>query len=428
MSNGDVLYNKRGFLFIIVINFLVLHLVLSFAGVYTFIPELIFGLSFFDYIAFFLVFMFSLMPSAWSRVRLIAPYALMVILYYGLALMSSTHFGDLWKVGLRRAVILCTLLFSVPIVIYDYGSWRRFVILFQVMVIIAFSICIAEVTSPSMAKFLALGVTDGSTGDVAYHAFRPGGMLRNPNDLATYFLFTFLLSFWCPTLLRLSGFVVSLFGIYLSASRGGSLLFMFCIVIVGAGLLRHSFTLNFRRLLRIVGVGFVGFVFLFAVYLALHNDVLSIKSDVGESRIERILSLTTSNAAGSRMALWQYWLSVALDAPIHGDGLYSFQGGIYSPASRSVGGQGSHNMWIMLLGEVGFLGPLAFMMILLIGLLRILRYRDNPMGRLIFLLIWFVFVALSFKGHNQLEHRHWTIIMALILYYPTLNEFFVKKK
>jgi len=419
---------KQGFLSSLARDYLILHIVCSLSGVYTFVPELVYGLNVFQYMAFFLVFWLSINPNTMKRVMLLVPFGFVVILYYSIALVSTPHLVALWKVGFGHAVILCTLLFSVPVAIRDDISWRRFAFLVQIMAIVAFCICIAEVTNPIVAKYLALGVTTGSTGDVVYHAFRPGGLMRNPNDLATFFIFTFLLSFWCPTSLRQAGRIVSLFGVYLSASRGGAIILALCIFFIGAGLLRYRLTLSLQASLRLVGVLLFSCLLFVTVYLMIYPKVLTVKSDMGQSRKERILSLNDKSGAAGRFALWQYWMPFALDAPLLGEGLYSFQGGIYSPPSRSINDNGTHNMWIMLLGEVGFLGPLAYLAIVLLGLLRIVRGREHPMDRLVFLLLWSAFVLLSFKGHNQLEHRHWIVVMALIQYTPWLNNFCFKDK
>jgi hypothetical protein len=341
----------------------------------------------------------------------------MIILYYGIGLASSPHAAVLWKADLRHVVVLCTLIFAVPTAIADAVSWRRFALAVQVAALVALAVCVAEASSPRVAVFLSLG-KDRSLEDIAYHAFRPSGLLRNSNEMGNFFVFTFLLSYWCPGIFRTAGRVASVFGTYLSASRGGAVLLALCIFLYAGGAMRYRVAHAIRGSWRLIGVGLVTCLLVFAAYRVIGHDVLTFKSDTGISRTERIFSLTDKTGVSGRLELWKYWLPKAVNAPVYGEGYYSFQGGVYSPASRRVSNQGTHNTWIMLLGEVGPLGPLFYFFLLILALVRVLRIRGFPMDRLVVLLLWGVYLSFTLKAHTILEYRYYTIAMALLLYLP----------
>ena len=422
---------KEGFVLTMMRRYLLCHLIVSLSGAYAFAPALPYGLNAFEYLAVLILLFCTLYGiGSWRRSRLLIPYGLVIVFYWGMGLASSPYADQLWKTALGNAVIICTLILSIPAVITDAAALRRFAYAAQLAAIVSLCVCVAEATSPRVAELLSQsGKLD--VWALAEHTFRPGGLLRNPNDLATFCIFTFLLSHWCPGFMRQAGRVAAVFGVYLSASRGGAVLFAFCIILYFAGTMRYSTTHRTgSSKSRLIVMALIACMLAFGAYRLIGSQLLSAKYDSGITRMDRILSLTDKTSASARLtsasgrfALLQYWLEKAFDAPLYGEGLYSFQGGKYSPAGRRVRNLGTHNMWIMLLGEVGPLGLLAYLYLAFLGFLRIYSIRGYPMDRLVFMLILIAYMVMSIKGHNQLEHRHWIILMALIQYVPWLKQF-----
>ena len=400
--------------------YLIIHIVASMTGVYNFVPMLPYGLNVFEYLAVLVLSVTCLLDmKAWKRMRLLIPYGVMIALYYTIALASSPSFGVLWKIGFRHAVILSTLIFAVPAVIVDSVSLRRLAFVVQLAALVCLVVCVAEVHSSRVAMFLSVeSKNQGGAMDAAYHAFRPGGLLRNPNEVANFFVVTLLLSNWCSGFLRLPGRVAAIYGTYLSASRGGIILLVSSVVLYVAGAVRYYLPYGRRASWRLIGVALITCSLIFATYWIIGSKVIEIKSDTGMSRYERILSLNYNSGVAGRVALWKVWFPIALESPVYGQGLYSFQGGDYSPASRISGKQGTHNTWIMLLGEIGFLGPLLYFYVVLLCLFRILKIREHPMDRLVLMLLLGVYLAFTVKAHTLLEYPYYSIIMSLLMYLP----------
>jgi len=401
--------------------YLLLYIIASLMGAFTFIPGFYYGPSILDYLALFtLLLCVPLDGDLPRRLAAVVPYALLIALYYVMALLVSPFDSrDLLKQGLRNAMVLLTLAFAIPAALQDRKALRDFSIMVQLAAIAMLVICVAEMKSRRVAEFLAQA-GPLAIDELDYHAFRTGGLLRNPNDLATFFCITFILSHWCPGFLKWAGRGSAVIGTYFSASRGGAYLLIICIIIYVYGSLRCGVPILPARYGRSMLTAAVLLFLLFAGYKAVGPKMISVKGESGLSRGGRIMSLSAEGGVSGRLALLDHWLKVALDAPLYGKGLYSFQGGPYSPDAKRVRNLGSHNMWLMLFGEVGLLGPLGFLIIVVLGLMRINRIPKRNMDRMVLTLLWIAFLFLSFKSHNQLEHRYQVIAMAMVQYLPLL--------
>lgn len=398
--------------------YLMVHVVVSMTGAYSFVESRWYGGNAFEFVGFFmLVVYFAADPKYWIRLLALVPYAAMVLLYLVLGLLSSPHAGELLKPALYTFSSLTLLTCAMPAVIADVVDLRRFVRAVQITSFICLGVCVAEGTIPRFAEFLAQsGPLDAS--EIRYHAFRTSGFLRNPNESANFYITTYLLSFWCSGPMRTVGLIVAVTGTYLSASRSGAVLLAVCLLGRSAGKIGYGVAKSRgRRAFLFIGPIFACLLVVGGISL-LNPGLLSYRES-GISRAGRILD--TMESARERRIITDYWLPRALDAPVHGYGLRSFQGGrpvgLSSPA---INDQGTHNTWLMLLGETGPLGPLAFFLVLWIAFFRIIRLREHPMDRLVLLLLWGAYLAFSVKAHTLFDYRYYTVVMCFLLYAPSL--------
>lgn len=395
------------------------HLVVSMTGAYSFVENRWYGGNIFEYLCFFmLVLYFAVDPSYWGRLSALMPYAALVFIYFVLGLISSPRMGELLRPALYTLASLTLLVCALPAVITDVTDLGGFARAVQVAAIICLGVCLAEATVPQIAEFLAQsGPLDSD--EIRYRAFRTSGFLRNPNESANFFIIAFLLSCWCGGLPQVVGFIAAVVGTYLSASRSGAVILAACVPVCGIARLRCLAGRQYRgrRLSEISG-----FVLVCLLVIGGINRVNSGSfsgKELGLSRADRILE--GMEGVKERCTVTDYWLPKALDAPIHGYGLRSFQGGRpIGLSSAAINDQGTHNTWVMLLGEVGPLGPIAFLFVLVTALLRIIRIRECPMDRMVLLLLWAVYLIFSVKAHTLFDFRYYTVVICLLLYIPCL--------
>lgn len=398
--------------------YLMVHVVASMTGVYSFVESRWYGGNIFEYFGFLaLMLHFSVDPKYWARLSVVIPYAAMVLLYFILGLLSSPRTGELLKPALYTYASLTLLTCALPAVISDVIDLRRFARVVQIAAIVCLGVCIAEGTIPRVAEFLAQsGPLDAS--EIRYHAFRASGFMRNPNESANFFIIALLCSSWCSGPARIFGIAAEMAGTYLSASRSGAFLLVASLLILGAGRVRYR-AWKSRRNPAFLFAGPILACLLVICAISLLNPVLFSYTESGLSRAGRILD--SAEGVKERRIITDYWLPKALDAPVHGHGLRTFQGGWPNGLSSArINDQGTHNMWLMLLGEVGPVGPLALLLILWIAFLRIIHMRDHPMDRLALLLLWGAYLAFSAKAHTLFDYRCYTVVICLLLYVPSL--------
>jgi len=408
----------RGWLWEATRLYLMVHVVASMTGVYSFVESRWYGGNIFEYFGFLaLMLHFSTNPKYWARLSVVIPYAAMVLLYFVLGLLSSPRTGELLKPALYTCASLTLLTCALPAVISDVIDLRRFARVVQIAAIVSLGVCIAEGTIPRVAEFLTQsGPLDAS--EIWYHAFRTSGFLRNPNESANFFIIALLCSSWCSGPARIFGIAAEMAGTYLSASRSGGVLLVACLLILGAGSARYRVWKS-RRGQAFPFTGPILACLLVICTISLVSIGLFSYTASGLSRAGRILD--SAEGVKERRIITDYWLPKALDAPVHGHGLHTFQGGWPNGLSSArINDQGTHNMWLMLLGEVGPVGPLALLLILWIAFLRIIRMRDHPMDRLALLLLWGTYLAFSAKAHTFFDYRYYTVVICLLLYVPSL--------
>lgn len=398
--------------------YLMLHLVLSMTGVYTFVPNLWYGPNIFEYIGF-CMFLLSLVfePGVWRRQRSVLPCVVIVLFYFSYGLAISSHFDYHLRPAVYSILSLTFLAVALPAAISNEADLRRFARAVQIAAVLCLAACVAEGTVPRVAEFLAKSGRLG-IGELEYHSFRTSGFLRNPNESANFFVLTFLLSYWCSGNLKILGRISAILGTYLSASRSGAVLLALCLMIYVTGRLGYPETKSEGRQGQVVLVSLTIGIIVFAAIKLLSPGILS-RTDMGTSRAERILN--SLEGMGERYAITAYWLPLALEAPIYGQGLRSFQAGPpQGLSSRVIRNQGTHNTWIMLLGELGPLGPLVYLGVIMIALGRILRLNGLPLDRLILLLMWFSYLVYTFKAHTLFDFRYYTVALSLLLFLPLL--------
>ncbi len=181
------------------------------------------------------------------------------------------------------------------------------------------------------------------------------GMLGDPNDTAAYLLMLFPLSYYLFFLdpkkwlkaVYASAMALSLMAVVLTGSRGGFLGFVFLLFILW---------LQSRR--KVLGL-FVGL----AVFSALWFTAPSAYRE----RITGITRYQEDESAMARVYLRLAAIQMFKHNPLVGVGIGNFSD-FQSQYGGTVGSRTAHNMYLLVLGELGALGFLVFMAILFRGL------------------------------------------------------------
>lgn len=224
---------------------------------------------------------------------------------------------------------------------------------------------------------------------------RVAGLAFNPNGSAMYICLPLpLVAFFAPRLMRYMLYAIALAGTVVTFSRTGMLLWVAAVVVTEALKLRERTGLWFTGMISLtVQFLFVAFVLAYAVSAA-SVDMDALFPHLNSGTRERLNFTADDNG---RLYVAEQGIDMFLDSPLFGNGVGS---------SRVPPDDGPHNMFILLLAELGVVGGIwiaAF-------LLSIARY-GAPFGLLLAIMS---FLMAPFT-HNYLEDVPLGMLFALYL-------------
>lgn len=248
---------------------------------------------------------------------------------------------------------------------------------------------------------------------------RFAGMWGNANHAGLICLIILALSRWSTPWVAVVGRISGLLIIYLTASRTAFL-------ITGSLLLAYlAFFATGKERLKALAVTGVLAVGLFA-YISLvgerdfmtrlaENPVIARVTDLSESR-------TKARHQESRLDLLLRWVPKVASGPWYGYGLYSMGGS----ESKEIGfrpgfpDQGTHNLYMGILVDVGWVGLVTFLGLVGRQIWRILQLRLEPVDKRAILALAFIVLVFGFANHNMLTDYPGWIAYPLLFHLPSL--------
>lgn len=358
-------------------------------------------------------------PMAQSA-KPILPYLYFLIIYSSWGLLispaASALIPEAIRMITRSILILGTFVVAVP----DQSSFKTFTRWVQVAAILNFAIAVAESFNPTLIIDITFSRDVAAT---AFDVLRPAGLWINPDEAAFAFLFALLLSSYDRGLVVWLGRVASIGGIYLSASRAG-------VYILGVYLLTllmfrlRSTRPNYLNL----SVFFLGIALTITLSAGYYNYYGNLSIDASDSfQVTRILDYSENSAKDNytRQQLTSMVFNELLRAPLQGYGVFAMQSiGVTdinsSYTSLRQVGIGAHNIYLVVWGELGIFGLLAYLFLLLTGILALLRARLSAVQRWIGLLMWATYLLMGLVWHNQFTDVMGAIYIGLIFCYPQI--------
>ncbi len=226
---------------------------------------------------------------------------------------------------------------------------------------------------------------------------RAAGFAHDPNESSAYICLALpLTAFFALRLMRYAWYAIALAGVVVTFSRGGFVLWAAAVVITEALKQRETTGLRFAGMILLaVQFLFVGLVLDYAVNALGDMDTLS--SYLDDNTRSR---LNFAQGDNDRVYLAENGMDMFLNAPLFGNGIGSTREGPGAVAA------GVHNMFVLMLAELGLMGGIwiaAF-------LLSIASY-GAPFGALVAIL----FSVAALFTHNLFEWPAVGMLFALYL-------------
>ena len=383
-------------------SLLIGYVALNFTGFFSFFASAsrrFFWLSPLDVAAsLILASILFLNPNLRRNCRAVGLLSVMLIFYYCVGIANAKHIDGEQEIG--KLLSLLVLIFSIPIAISDRHALKLLALGLQCGVVLNSVLCWLQIEMPERVAFLFKYGESSSTFMFGMDITRPAAMLVNPNEMGSCFVVSFICASWAPLAIGAGGRLASILGIYLTVSRTATLLLIVSGVIINLVMIINKFARRnvFLALLIIVPVG-----------LIFSNSILKAVNSSDEetfNRITRVFVGGQNNLEEDRLRLFYYWLPRAIETPIFGEGIYTFQ---------LNDGMGTHNAWLMILGEVGFIGIFLYCMVVFGGLRSLVGTQIGKQDKVLCWLLWVVWFSSTFTSHNHMEYRHLVGLIALIL-------------
>jgi hypothetical protein len=353
-----------------------------------------------------------------GNLRSVLPYALWLVLYalWGtfFHLEQQVILPEIIRMLFRQMLILAAV--AVAMRNLRDAAWVAGMI--QITVWVNAALCLWEVIDPDVLTRL---VYFANPDDPEYSDQRPAGLWYNPNEAAFAFLFAYLLSYFARgRLLPLATRVLAVIGIFCTASRSGTYLWITCasVVFIGDMVLR-GFRRKHGMIVAAVGVAAA----LFAV--AVVDQAFSVERSVSQSyQLSRLLDATEEenkeSGQGTRLELTRTAIAAAFEAPWHGHGAFTFQGWTH-PRLPSVLYTGAHDIYVALLGETGYLGVLSYLLLMAFGVRSSVRANLPGFQRVVLVLLWLIYLFIGFVWHNQFTTFMGLVYAGLLWRLPGLS-------
>jgi hypothetical protein len=315
--------------------------------------------------------------------------------------------GHILRTGMVQAalLVLMPLMIVVGMALRDRRQWDRLAAALQVAAIGACGVSVAQTISPAVLEYTTLSDAAYAISGPEFSRNRVPALWRNPNQAAFCFFFAYAISLWCRIgWLAWTGRIASLLGAVLTVSRGGWLIMAaFTAAYVLATSVQNLLhgrmkpPVMVRRMASAAGIA-AGFACLAALLPLQRAELVASMTDRVVA-YDRLRDDNLQRDADVRYFLAAYWLNEAMNGPWYGQGLNSFQV-VVGDGSVDVG---PHNQFVMVFGELGLVGLVAYLLLLAVGLHRTWATPMIPRDRLILLLIWGVVLFWHFKGHGLLN-------------------------
>lgn len=355
-------------------------------------------------------------PRAAGRLAVVAPYLAWIVCYclYG-TLVSAYRgliIGDMLRTLLRNLFVvgaLALLLRDRPAA----GALARAILL---AAIVNCAICVWQTYDASLIATIAFALNSSAT---AFSENRPAGLWANPNAAAFGFLFALLASRWARGWFAALGRLAAVAGIYLTVSRSGMYLLVLC-ALVYLAFYRRSIRPSLGQAVLLAG----GLALLIALVWVLAYQIDPAALDLGASwNLKRITDFSESSMGTqqdtTRANLTARVLEYALRAPWHGYGIFTFQGSLSYPFTYDID-VGAHNIYLVVLGETGYLGALLYLATLAAGLARLRWLGGTPGDQLVIALMWLCYLLIGLVWHNQFTSVVGMIFAGLLYQLPWL--------
>jgi O-antigen ligase len=355
-------------------------------------------------------------PRAFDRVGCFGPYLLWIAFYVAWGTIIAWDPGQVVSDAVRVVLRNLVLAGAFAIAVGNQRHMGALARLVRVGAVVNCAICLYEAQDPRLIEDIARFLNPATT---AFSVLRPAGLWSNPNEAAFAFLFSLLLSHWDRGLWAWAGRLASAAGIYLTASRTGLYLLVFCGLLYGlfklAALLRDP-----RRVAVALNVAWVAG---FALVLLLLTVPMSF--DVSDSyNVQRLLdyseSATPGNRGDTRVEVAAQAYEAALQSPLVGHGLFAFQDLGTAEHGGAVTSAGAHNIYLAVFGEVGIVGLASYLAVLGLGVVRLIAVRARREDWFIGALLWSTYLLIGFTWHNQLTSIFGVIYVAVLYSIPRL--------
>lgn len=354
------------------------------------------------------------------------PYLFWIALYGLLGTILSPYTALVLPETARMLLRSVLILAAVAVALRDRRDLAAFARLVQVAAIINGAVAVWEVRDPAITATIMTTLDPHFS--LSLRGFRPGGLFINPDEAAFAFLFALVLSTRITGPLAWAGRVAAVVGIYLGASRAGAyLLALYGAILVGRALWRRwtlgtvTVVVNGLALTVLLGIG----AYHYAIgYLPATTDLA-----IGDSfQLSRILDFSEDSYSipgYERDNVTRAAAETALAAPVQGYGIFAMQGFELTTLSRvsttSLGelGIGAHNMYLVVLGELGPFGLASYLLLLGFGLRAAATARLTPPDRLLVALLWLTYLLIGFVWHNLFTDVVGMIFTAFVYLVPT---------
>ena len=345
------------------------------------------------------------------NLKSVAPYLLWTFFYFVWAMIAisseATAVSEGTRMYVKNLLVICSIALAI-----DFDTLRPFARMLQIVVIGNFALGLYEVAHPEVIAQIA---DTREVGGTAFDVLRPAGLWSNPDEASTAFIFSLFMSRWAGGRLAWFGRLASVGGVFLSASRTGALLLVFCGTIYLIHWLRRH-RLDSGRLTFICGTLLVVGA---TAFLAV--NVLGFNPE-DSWQVARMLDISESkHGAGeaSRLYIAKHATQVALVGPLNGYGLFTFQFHA-QPLIPTIVDPPAHNIYIVIWGEAGPLVWLTYLLLLAEGFRRIFRAPMHAADRLPLLLMWLCYLLIGFTWHNQFTAFSGMIYAALLWRLPAM--------
>ena len=343
------------------------------------------------------------------NLKSIAPYLIWTLGYFLWGMLAISHEPVAMSEGVRMYIKNILVIGSLACAL-DRRTLKPFAQLLQLSVLGNLAICLFEVADPSLVTEIANTREAGAT---AFDVLRPAGLWSNPDEAASAFLFSLLMTRWAGGKLAWFGGAAAVAGIFLGASRTGALLLTLC----GAFYAVHWMRRNRIDSLRLAIIAGALLLVAGAAFLAV--SVLGF--DPSESwQITRMLDITEKthgSGDASRVHIAIESIKAALDGPWYGYGLFTFQFHA-SPDIPTVVDPPAHNIFIAVLGETGMLVGISYLVILGVGFRRVFKATMLAEERLPVMLMWICYLLIGFTWHNQFTSFSGMLYIAILWRLP----------